>query len=87
MRRNPNFILREVAGENILVPLTGDLELNGILSLNGFGCEIYKRIDETPSLDALVAALCELYDAPREVIAADVAEFIEKLKAEKLIIE
>lgn len=87
MRRNPNFILREVADENILVPLTGDLNLNGILSLNDFGCEIYKRIDETPSTEALIDALCELYDAPREVIAADVAEFIEQLKEEKLIIE
>ena len=87
MKRNPNFILREIAGENILVPLTGDLALNGILSLNGFGREIYERIDESPSVEALVAALCELYDAPREVIAADVAEFLEQMKNEKLILE
>ena len=87
MKRNPNFILREIAGENILVPLTGDLALNGILSLNGFGREIYERIDESPSAEALVAALCELYDAPREVIAADVAEFLEQMKNEKLILE
>ena len=87
MKRNPNFILREIAGENILVPLTGDLALNGILSLNDFGREIYERIDESPSVEALVAALCELYDAPREVIAADVAEFLEQMKNEKLILE
>lgn len=86
MKRNPNFILREIAGENILVPLTGDLALNGILSLNGFGREIYERIDESPSVEALVAALCELYDAPREVIAADVAEFLKQMKNEKLIL-
>ena len=86
MRRNPNFILREVAGENILVPLTGDLGVNGILTLNGLGYEIYRRIDESPSFEALIDALCELYDAPREVISADAAEFIEQLKQEKLII-
>ena len=86
MKRNPNFILREIAGENILVPLTGDLALNRILSLNGFGREIYERIDESPSVEALVAALCELYDAPWEVIAADVAEFLEQMKNEKLIL-
>lgn len=87
MRRNPDFILREIAGEKILVPLTGNLGLAGILSLNGLGYEIYQRIEETPSFEALVDRLCELYDAPRQVIAADAAEFIEQLKEEKLIIE
>lgn len=87
MRRNPDFILREIAGEKILVPLTGNLGLVGILSLNGLGYEIYQRIEETPSFEALVDQLCELYDAPRQVIAADAAEFIEQLKEEKLIIE
>ena len=87
MRRNPDFILREIAGEKILVPLTGNLGLAGILSLNGLGYEIYQRIEETPSFEALVDRLCELYDAPRQVIAADAAEFIEQLKGEKLIIE
>ena len=87
MRRNPDFILREIAGEKILVPLTGNLGLAGILSLNGLGYEIYQRIEETPSFEALVDRLCELYDAPRQVIGADAAEFIEQLKEEKLIIE
>ena len=86
MRRNPNFILREVADEYMLVPLTGDLALNGILALNGLGYEIYTRIDEAGSFEALVDELCALYDAPREVIAADAAEFLEQLIQEKLVI-
>lgn len=86
MKRNPNFILREVAGEYILVPLTGDLALNGIFSLNGLGYEIYTRFDETDSFEALVDELCALYDAPREVITADAAEFLERLIQEKLVI-
>ena len=86
MRRNPDFILREVAGEYILVPLTGDVGLNGILALNGLGYEIYTRIDETGSFEALVDELCALYDAPREVIAADAAEFLQQLTEEKIVI-
>lgn len=87
MRRNPNFIMREVAGEHILVPLTGDLALNGILTLNRLGCDIYNRIDECASEEALVDELCSLYDAPRQVIAADTAEFLELMRKEHLIIE
>lgn len=87
MRRNPNFILREIAGEHIFVPLTADLELHGILSLNGLGYEIYTRIEEVHSVEALIDELCALYDAPREVIADDTAAFLEQLKKEKLIIE
>ena len=86
MRRNPGFILREVAGEYILVPLTGDVGLNGILAQNAPAYEIYTRIDETGSFEALVDELCALYDAPREVIAADAAEFLQQLTEEKIVI-
>ena len=87
MRRNPNYVLREIAGENILVPIHGDMDFNGILTFNPLGLEIYRRIEEVPSEEVLIQTLCEEYDAPPEVIAADAADFLATLRRENLIFD
>ena len=84
MRRNPDYVLREIAGETVLVPMSGDF--NGIIALNGIGAEIYGLIDKCPTTEKLVDALCDLYDAPRQVIAEDAGNFLEQMKAENIIL-
>ena len=84
MKRNPDYVLREIAGETVLVPVSGDF--NGIIALNEIGAEIYRRIDECPTAEQLTDALCELYDAPRQVIAEDTAAFLRQMKEENIIL-
>ena len=85
MRKKPNFVLRELAGEHVLVPVSGDF--NGMIVLNEVGVEIYRRAESCSSEEALADELSDLFDAPREEIAADTADFLRQLREEKVLMD
>lgn len=81
-----DFILREVADEFILVP-TGDAarELQGIISLNSVGAEIWKQIEGGKEPDEIIRNLTEQYEADSEQIEEDVNQFIGEMNQAGLI--
>lgn len=76
MKLNENLILREVAGEYMIVnPFSETMDMTQILTLNETAAWLWqqatgKEFDET----YLVDRLCEEYDVDRETAAADVHE-------------
>lgn len=87
MKRNEKFVLRQVADEFILIPTTGDFNFNGIIALNDVGKEIYDLLPQVNTDDELIDRLCEIFDAPREDIASDVAEFLTQLRQEQILLD
>ena len=81
MRASKDFILREIAGESLLVPTgAGAARINGLITLNELGCFIFKALktEQTPaSIAALIAAE---YDVTAEVAEADALEFLQQLR-------
>ena len=74
MKLKEGFILRQVAGENVVIP-SGD-ELN----LNGTGKLLWERLEAGAEDADLVQALLDEYDVDEKTAAANVAAFIQKLK-------
>jgi hypothetical protein len=75
------FILRDIAGDLLLVPAgKAALDLNGMLTLNEVGAEIWKRLPEAEDEEALVQALLQEYEVEEEVLRADVREFLDSLR-------
>lgn len=76
---NPNFLLREIGGEAVLVPLSdaGVFE-NTVLSLNET-CRFLWNLFQTPTTvqEAIDAAL-EAYEGSREEIVSGVCSFIQE---------
>ena len=81
MKKKLEFVLREIAGDLLLVP-TGKtaLDLNGMLTLNEVGGEIWKMLDDVDSEEEIVDRLLEDYDVQREELQQDVREFLERLR-------
>lgn len=81
MKKKLDFVLREIAGDLLLVP-TGKtaLDLNGMLTLNEVGGEIWKMLDEVETEEEIVDRLLEDYDVEREELQQDVREFLDKLR-------
>lgn len=81
MKKKLDFVLREIAGDLLLVP-TGKtaLDLNGMLTLNEVGGEIWKMLDEVESEEEIVDRLLEDYDVERAVLQGDVREFLDKIR-------
>ena len=74
------LILREIAGDVILVPVGQTvLENNGLFALNEVGADIWKLLTAGKEPEDIVTALAEIYDAPVEMIRADTQEFLNKL--------
>lgn len=81
MKIKKELFLRNVAGENMLIPVgetTG--EYNGIFVLDGIGETIWKMIENGMEQNEIVSALLSEYDAPEADIKADVEAFIGKLR-------
>ena len=75
------FVLREIAGDLLLVP-TGKtaLDLNGMLTLNEVGAEIWKMLPEVADEEEIVQRLLNDYEAKAEDIRPDVTAFLDKLR-------
>jgi DNA-binding CsgD family transcriptional regulator len=88
IKTNPNVIRRNVAGEDILIPI-GDsaLEHNGLFVLTPTGAEIWDALVEGKPLEEIVANIAEEYGIDTETIRRDVLGLIEKLAQLGLVTE
>lgn len=88
MKRNTNFILREIAGENILVA-TGEAAqiFNGMITLNDVASFIWKNIDECKIVDKLIASILDEFDIDKETAKRDVENFTTQLIRIGMVIE
>ena len=81
MRVSKDLILREVAGEYILIPVgKAALEIHGMINLSESAVLLWKKLQEDCSEEELVQALLVEYDIDRETAAADVRELIEQMQ-------
>lgn len=82
----PGFVTRRIAGETIVVPVSSRVgDLDAIYTLNEVGSRIWSFLEQPISIEAIVALLCEEYDAPPERITADVLELLDMLHEKGLI--
>lgn len=81
MEIKKELIKREIAGDVILVPVgKAVVENNGLFVLNELGAFLWDRIPEAAGEADLVQALLEEYEVTPEIAAADIHEFLEKLR-------
>lgn len=81
MKLNGEYVLREIAGEAVLIP-TGRraLEFNGIIALNPISTDIWKCLQAGKNRDEIAAQILEEYEVSEAVALADLDEFLAKLQ-------
>ncbi len=86
MKLNSNYILKTVAGTPVVIPI-GDAvkNINGMITLNGTAEVIWKCLEQGKNRDEIIAEIMAEYDAPKDVIGADVDAFLEKLISYKIL--
>ena len=81
MKVNGEFILREVVGEYVLVPVGETaLKFNGIVSLNDVGAEIWKGLQQGENREALLCRILDAFEVGREEAEQDLSEFLGNLE-------
>lgn len=81
------FVLREIAGESILIP-TGvtTQEFNGMINLSPTAAFIWKNLEEVDSLDELVAKILDEFEVDEPTARDDAFHFVAGLIKEGIAI-
>lgn len=81
MRIDQRFILREVAGEYIVVPTGKKAEsCKGLIFLNSSGAFLWSCLQEECTQEELVSQMLQEYDAPVDVLWEDLKQFLLKMQ-------
>ena len=80
------YILREVAGSNIVVPV-GKLDFDGVITLNETGVMIWKILQKGADKEEIIKAITSEYDISTEIASKDFDAFLLKLRKANLIDE
>lgn len=88
MKRSADFILRQVAGKTVLVPVgAAAVAFPGMVDLNSCGSYIWQLLEKEHSEEALVAALTERYEVDESTARADARQFTDRLRSVKAIVD
>ena len=86
MKIKKELIMREIAGDVILVPVGETvLEHNGLFMLNEISGRIWQLLQEGTSFEEIAETLEGEYDAPSQVIRQDLEEFLNALVAHGIL--
>lgn len=85
MKIKEGFILRNVAGSFVVVPIgEATLDFNGMMNLNETGAFLFEKMIEGITREDLIKALTDEYDVDEETATKDVDAFVEKVEKEDL---
>lgn len=88
MRINPDFILREIAGESIVIP-TGEAarHLSGLIALNQSGKFLFELLQTEHTQEELVSEMLSAYEVDEATATADIADFLQMMRENRMLTE
>lgn len=85
MKIKEGFLLRNVAGNNVVVPIgQATLDFNGMMSLNDTGAFLFSKMIEGTTREKLIEELMAEYGIDEQLAQKDVDTFIQKVEGENL---
>ena len=86
MKIKEGFLLRQVAGQTVVLPCGEDMDLDLMINLNDTGAFLWQLLQEETTEAALVDALLAEYDVDAETAKSAVAGFVAKLNDNGFIV-
>ena len=86
MKFKKEFMLREIVGETILIPM-GDSNnhFNGIRTINELGKFIWENLESSKDEEELLHKILEEYEVEEKEAKEDLDEFLDKLRQVDII--
>ncbi|MBR6917789.1 MAG: PqqD family protein [Clostridia bacterium] len=88
MRINPDYVMREIAGDFVLVP-TGDAlsKYNGLFAVTEVGAKIFELIPVCSDADEIASKIVEEYEVDKDTAKSDVDEFLSTLEEKGILLK
>ncbi len=85
MKLKDGFVLRDVAGQTVVLPSGSDLDLNMMITLNDTGKFLWKLLESDKEEVELVSALLTEYDVDENTAKTAVASFVAQLRENEFL--
>jgi len=79
LKLKEGFVLRQVAGETVVIPSGNEINLNMMITLNETGEFLWDYLTRGTDAEELVAALLGEYDVDETTARSSVDAFVAKL--------
>ena len=86
MKIKPGYLLKEVAHNFVVIPV-GDIDFDGMITLNDSGVFIWRLLEKGCDKDTVIDALLDAYNVEREKAASDTELFLQKLREANILDE
>ena len=80
MKIRDGYILRTVAGKNIVVSIGAETNFSGMLTLNDTGVFFWDLLKENTTKEQMLEKILSEYDIDRETVSRDIDNFVAKLQ-------
>ena len=80
MKLKDGFILRQVAGETVVIPASDSFDLHQMITLNETGLFVWKLLEEETDEETILAKLLSAYDVEESTAKRHVNDFIKQLE-------
>lgn len=82
MKIKDTFILRNVAGNNIVLPVGASSDaFSGMMTLNESGVFLWNSLKKDTDMDGLINAMLSEYNVSADQAKQDVEEFVKSLRS------
>ena len=80
MKIKDGFMLHTVSGQTVVLPVSGDLDLNMMIKLNDTGRFLWEKLQKDTTLDELVDEVLKSYEIDEADARRYVKSFVEELE-------
>lgn len=81
MKLKMQFVLRDIVGETVLVPINESTsKFNGLITVNELGKFIWENIESSKDEEELLQRILDEYEIDRETAKKDLDDFLQVLK-------
>lgn len=80
MKLEKEFVLREIAGDYVIIPVGKTvIEFNGLITVNEVGVSIWNMLQNEVTFDQIVQGILNEYEVEESVAREDIREFLDQL--------
>lgn len=88
LRPRGKVILRDIAGEHLLIPIRGSLaDMQKLFVLEGVGRHVWTQLDGQQTLEEIARSLADEFDVAPDSALRDVTRFVTDLSNADLVEE
>lgn len=81
MKLDAGFLIRNIAGEDVLVPVGSRvIDFKGLMTLTPVGAFIFRQLQEHKSEGEIIGEILNEYETDESTARADLEEFLARLR-------